>query len=418
MFRKLLPAFAFCILAPAGILASPPLAVVVGTVVGTVGTAVVAGTAHAAVPPAPDIAAKSHILMDFETGEVLAQHNPDLRLPPASLTKIMTAHLVFAAIADGRFEPETETVVSENAWAAKVAGSKTFIEVNTKVSVRDLLYGVIVQSGNDAAIALAELVAGSESAFAQMMNAAADEMGLADTRFQNATGLPDDDHYASARDLAQMIRRAVADFPTGYKIYAEKEFTYNNITQPNRNGLVGKYDGADGVKTGYTKDAGYCLGASAQRGERRLIAVVMGAKSVKARERETIKLFNYGFQNFVNARVFNPDKLREARLWKGEKQTVLARVDAETGALTLPREQARGARAVFVPDSPIVAPVAEGQRVGIVRVVNDGDALLREYEVVAAESVATGGFVSRMTDEVKLRLGKGKIDDGRVLVEW
>ena len=369
--------------------------------------------------PPPDIAAKAHILMDFHTGEILAENRADLRLPPASLTKIMTAHLVFNAIAQGRISPDTRALVSENAWAAKVDGSKTFIEVNTQVSVRDLLYGVIVQSGNDAAIALAELLAGDEKTFAKMMTAAAAEMNLANTRFTNATGLPHPGHYASARDLAVLARRAVADFPEGYKIYAEPEFTYNKITQPNRNGLLKKYPGVDGVKTGHTKEAGYCLVSSAVRGGRRLVAVVMGAKSVAVRERESVKLLNYGFQNFVNAELFDAAKTREVKLWKGEKPTFRVRVEAETGTVTLPRDAARRARAVFIEmKAPFIAPVAEGDPVGVVRVTGADDFVFAEYKVVAAEDAAEGGFLTRLKDEAKLRLGKGSRHDRIDFLEW
>ena len=385
--------------------------------------------------PPPDIAAKSHILMDFHTGKILAQHNPDLPLPPASLTKIMTAHLAFRAIANGQTSLDTETTVSENAWAAKVTGSKTFIEVNTQVSVRDLLHGVIIQSGNDASIALAELIAGDEKTFAQLMNAAAKEMGLQNTQFQNATGLPHPDHYASARDLAILTRKTIADFPgeapkrgretpdgegTGYDIYNDKQFTYNNIPQDNRNGLLKKYTGADGVKTGHTKAAGYCLVASAERQGRRLIAVVMGAKSVRVRERESVKLLNYGFQNFVNLDLFDANKTREIKLWKGAKETVRVRVEAETGTVTLPRELARKARAVFIPDAPHIAPVAEGDPMGVVRVIDENDEReLARHQVVAAESVGEGGFLTRLKDEAKLRLGKGNIHHDRTLfLEW
>ena len=379
--------------------------------------------------PPPDIAAKSHILMDFHTGKILAQHNPDLPLPPASLTKIMTAHLAFRAIANGQTSLDTETTVSENAWAAKVTGSKTFIEVNTQVSVRKLLHGVIIQSGNDASIALAELIAGDEKTFAQLMNTAANEMGLQNTQFQNATGLPHPEHYSTARDLAILTRKTIAEFPgekadkgkgTGYDIYDDDDFDYNEIPQRNRNGLLGKYTGADGVKTGHTKAAGYCLVASAERQGRRLIAVVMGAKSVRVRERESVKLLNYGFQNFVNLDLFDANKTREIKLWKGAKETVRVRVEAETGTVTLPRELARKARAVFIPDAPHIAPVAEGDPMGVVRVIDENDEReLARHQVVAAESVGEGGFLTRLKDEAKLRLGKGNIHHDRTLfLEW
>ena len=370
--------------------------------------------------PPPEIAAKSHILMDFHTGEILAEYNADLRLPPASLTKIMTAHLVFDAIANRQITSDTRALVSEKAWAAKVTGSKTFIEVNTEVSVRDLVYGVIVQSGNDAAIALAELIGGDEKNFARLMNAAAKRIGLQNTRFQNATGLPHPEHYSSARDLALLTRAAVAEFPEEYKIYAEPEFTYNDITQRNRNGLLTKYNGADGVKTGHTKEAGYCLVASAERQGRRLIAVVMGAKSPGARERESVKLLNHGFQNFVNLNLFDADKLREVKLWKGEKETALVRVEAESGAMTLPRDLARRARAVFISGAPHIAPVAEGDPMGVVEVIDsDDDRIIARHKVVAAESVGEGGFLTRLKDEAKLRLGKGRLhNDDTNFLEW
>ena len=370
--------------------------------------------------PPPEIAAKSHILMDFHTGEILAEHNADLRLPPASLTKIMTAHLVFDAIANRQIASDTQTLVSEQAWAAKVTGSKTFIEVNTEVSVRDLVYGVIVQSGNDAALALAELISGDEKNFARLMNAAAKRIGLQNSQFQNATGLPHPQHYSSARDMALLTRSAIAEFPEEYKIYAEPEFTYNNITQRNRNGLLTKYDGADGVKTGHTREAGYCLVASAERQGRRLIAVVMGAKSPRERERESVKLLNYGFQNFVNLDLFDANKLREVKLWKGEKETMRVRVEAETGAMTLPRDVARRARAVFISNTPHIAPVAEGDPMGAVEVIDgDDERIIARHKVVAAESVDEGGFLTRLKDEAKLRLGKGHIhnDDAKFL-EW
>lgn len=377
-----------------------------------------APVAGAAVPP-PAVAAKAHILMDFHTGDILAEDNADLRLPPASLTKIMTAHLVFQAVADGRVGPDDQVLVSENAWAAKVVGSKTFIEVNTQVSVRDLLYGVIVQSGNDAAIALAELVASDEATFAGLMNRAAAELGMTNSHFTNATGLPGPAHYASARDLAVLVRAAVADFPEGYKIYAVPEFTYNNITQRNRNGLLQKYDGADGVKTGHTREAGYCLAASAQRGGRRLIAVVMGAASPRVRERESVKLFNYGFQNFVNVELFDADKIREVKLWKGAKETVRARVNAASGLATLPRDEARDLRAVFISNEPHIAPVAEGDAIGQLQVMNAEQKIFAQYEVVAAEQVDEAGFFARMLDEARLRLGKGEPQHDRTrLLEW
>ena len=227
----------------------------------------------------PRIAAESYILMDAETGTVLAEENANLRLPPASLTKIMSTYLYFRAVRDGLLPLSQPVLISENAWGSRVAGSKMFIEVNTQVRVEDLLRGVIVQSGNDAAIALAEAISGDEALFAAEMNRTAAAFGMANSKFQNATGLPAKAHYSSARDIAEISRRTARDFPELYAMYKEREFTYNNIRQENRNGLLDSFAGADGVKTGYTKAAGFCLAASAVRGGRRLVAVVMKAKS-------------------------------------------------------------------------------------------------------------------------------------------
>ena len=377
-----------------------------------------AGTGFAALPPPPSVESESYILIDADTGEVLGERNADLRLPPASLTKIMTAHLVFNALKDGALRMEQNVVISENAWAKNTVGSKTFIEVNDEVSVRDLLYGVIVQSGNDASIALAEALAGDEPTFAEWMNREARELELQNTNFENSTGLPGEKHYTSARDIAQMIRATINDHPRLYEIYAEPEFTYNNIRQVNRNALLpgARYEfaGADGVKTGYTKEAGYCLASSARRGEQRLIAVVMKTKSTQARARESAKLLNYGFRFFVNRRLFDENKARALPLFKGAKNTVLAR-PSRAGLMTLPREDA--VQAVFEPRAPLIAPVNEGDVVGEIRVKESGGETLRAVPVLAAETVAEAGLFGKLADNVKLKfLGHG--EERRLLAEW
>ena len=282
---------------------------------------VLAAPVYAAAPPPPGVRSESYILMDADTGEVLGEKNPDMRLPPASLTKIMSAHLIFNALRDGILQMDQDILISRRAWAANVVGSKTFIEVGERVSVRDLLYGVIVQSGNDAAIALAEGLAGDETAFAEWMNREAKRLSLVNTRFANSTGLPAKLHYSSARDIAKMVRASVREHPQLYQIYAEREFTFNGITQQNRNDLLDSFDGADGVKTGYTEEAGYSLASSARRGGRRVIAVVlMKAESAATRERASAKLLNYGFAFFRNRRLFDDTKVRELPLFNAAQK--------------------------------------------------------------------------------------------------
>ena len=258
----------------------------------------------AATAASPQLDAQSYMLMDAQTGTVLAEKNADIRLPPASLTKIMTTYLVFQALQDGRLSPQQQVTISENAWGSRVVGSKMFVEVGKQVSIADLLRGVIVQSGNDASIALAEALAGDESAFAAIMQETATAMGLRNTSFVNATGLPSPQQYTSARDMAIISRRLILDFPQWYTLYSEPEFTYNGIRQPNRNRLLSEFPGADGIKTGYTKEAGYCLAASVQRRGQRLISVVMKAPSARTRVKESKKLLTYGFNQFHNVTLF------------------------------------------------------------------------------------------------------------------
>lgn len=367
--------------------------------------------AHAQTPPA--IKSESYLLMDADTGAVLAEKNADQRLPPASLTKIMTAYLGFRALAENALSWEQEIEISPRAWAQNVPGSKTFLEINTRATVRDLLYGIIVQSGNDASIALAEGLSGDETAFAAAMNEQTKAFGLKNTNFANATGLPDAAHYSSARDVAEMIRRTVRDFPEDYKIYQEREFTYNNITQPNRNLLLGAFDGADGVKTGFTKAAGYCLAASAVRDGRRLIAVVMRTESAAARKRETIKLLTFGFSHFDNTRLFDENKTKKLRIFNGRADFVQAR-PAESGLITAPR----GAEAVaeFVPVAPLLAPLAKNQEVGVLHVRVAGQPA-RQIKVIATEAVEEAGAWKKAVDFIKLEY-LGHAPDNALLSKW
>ena len=352
----------------------------------------------------PEITAESYILLDAETGSVLAENKSDEQLPPASLAKIMSTYVFFQALQDGVLELMQPIVISENAWASRVTGSKMFIEVNTEVAVQDLLRGVIIQSGNDAAIALAEAVAGDQVLFAEMMNSTAVEIGMKNSQFQNATGLPAKEQYSSARDMALLVRETVHDFPDLYQMYKEKEFTYNNIRQENRNRLLNKFPGTDGVKTGYTKAAGYCLAASAVKDGRRLISVVMKTASPSRREQETIKLLTFGFNNFHNVRLFSRRDEKTLPIWGGAAEQV--RVSpAKDGIYTLPRRREAVLR--YEPAVPITAPVEAGAQLGELLVIVD-DSVYERVPVLAAEAVAEGNVWQRWSDYFKINwLGHG-----------
>ena len=358
-----------------------------------------------AVSPAPNIDSDSYILMDADTGAILAAKNPNLRLSPASLTKIMSILLVFNALRDEQFSMEQPVLISKNAWAANVVGSKTFIEVDTEVIVQDLLYGVIVQSGNDATIALAEALSGDESTFVRWMNQTAKELNLKNSRFANSTGLPADKHYSSAKDIALTIIETIAKHPEMYKIYAKREFEYNGINQSNRNGLLGKFTGADGVKTGYTKEAGYCLASSAKRDGQRLVAVVMKTKSARKRETESAKLLNYGFSHFQNKLLFNNKKTKSLPIFKGIMPTITAK-PAESGLITVPR--GAGVKAVFHPQATLFAPLKKGDEVGFIEIRN-GEKLLRRVSVIAVDDVPEASFWQSLVDDIKIEfLGHGE----------
>lgn len=347
----------------------------------------------------PRLSAESYALMDQLTGEVVAEQNADLRLPPASLTKIMTAYLAFSAIKEGRLTEDQLVPISEKAW--RMSGSRTFVEVGDQVSVRDLLLGVIVQSGNDASVALAEAIAGTEENFADLMNQQARLLGMENSRFENSTGLPGENHYSTARDMAILSRRTVSDFPEQYRKYSIREHTFGGITQPNRNGLLEDYPGADGLKTGYTRKAGYCLAASALRDDMRLVSVVMKTPSVRQRERDTIALFNFGFSNFRTIELFKEKpELKHVKVWGGAADTVPAGVDDTPIPLLLPRNDAK-LSAEVLPESPIRAPVSRGDLLGEVRIMLGKEVLLTK-RLVALADVAEGGWIKRARDYIKL----------------
>ena len=356
------------------------------------------GVPPAAVPP-PAIAAKSYFLVDVLSGQTLAAQNADEPREPASLTKLMTAYLVFRALKDRELVPSQMVTVSEKAWRAE--GSRMFIEPKKAVSVDELLRGEIVQSGNDAAIALSEAVAGSENAFVERMNREAVRLGMKNTRFTNATGLPSPQQASTASDLARVAAALIRDFPEYYPLYSLKEYRYNNITQPNRNRLLWTDPFVDGVKTGYTDAAGYCLIASAKRGPRRLLSVVLGASSDAARASESQKLLNYGFQFYDTVQLYQTGQaVGTLRVWKGAANSVPAGFVADQ-YVTLPKGQAQKLKLTMEAAEPLVAPVTHGQRVGVVKVTLEGKPL-GEFALLALDDVAPASFFGRIWDTVRL----------------
>jgi D-alanyl-D-alanine carboxypeptidase (penicillin-binding protein 5/6) len=348
----------------------------------------------------PPIAAKAWLLADLASGQVLAAENADQRFPPASLTKLLSAYVVFGAMRDGRLAPTARVEVSERAWRA--IGSRMFVEPGKPVVADELVHGMVVQSGNDATLALAEAVAGSEAAFAERMNREARRLGMANSNFVNATGLPAAQQYSTARDLSLAAAALIRDFPDEYaRYYAVREYRYNNITQLNRNRLLWLDASVDGVKTGYAESAGYCLVASARRGGRRLLSVVLGAASEAARARESQKLLNWGYQSFDGVRLYaGGEAVKAIAVWKGAAEAVKAGF-AEGLVVTVPKGQAARLSAELLTHPPVVAPVAKGQRVGVLRVQLEGKPL-GEYPVVALEAVAVAGFFGRAWDTLRL----------------
>ncbi len=354
------------------------------------------------IPAAPQLQATGYLLIDATNGEVLVEQNADQPLPPASLTKMMTAYIAEREIAEGRISFDDKVPVSIKAW--KTGGSRMFIREGTEVRLEDLLRGIVVQSGNDASVAVAEYIAGSEDVFADVMNQTAVSLGMTNTQFKNSTGLPEEGHYTTAKDLGILAARTIADFPETYAIYKEKNFTYNGIKQANRNSLLFRDPSVDGLKTGHTEEAGYCLVASAERDGFRLVSVVMGTASEKAREQETTKLLQYGFRYFSGQTVFAagqslPESAR--KVWFGESEMVeLAPTEPLYVTLPLGRESAIQAT-LDAPDT-LDAPLEEGVIVGNVKITL-GERILAESPVAVAEAVPEGGFFKRMIDFV-LRL--------------
>ncbi len=355
---------------------------------------------QAAAPPPPRVAGRAWIVGDVTSGQTLAAEKADERFEPASLTKLMTAYLVFGALREKKLVLEQAVPVSERAWHAP--GSRMFIDPRRPVSVEELIKGMEVQSGNDACIALAEAVAGSEEAFAGLMNREAERLGMKNTHFMNATGLPDARHYSTARDLYLLASALIRDFPADYaKYYAIKQFRYNNITQPNRNRLLWLDPTVDGVKSGHTEAAGYCLIASSRRNGRRLLSVVLGSSSESGRAQESQRLLNWGFQFFDSVKLFSSgDVVRSLEVWKGAQRSVTIGVKGDL-YVTVPKGEAEKLTADLVAAQPLVAPLAAGQRVGTLRVAFDGKPL-GEYPLVALETVAPAGIFGRAWDTLRL----------------
>jgi len=350
-------------------------------------------------PQPPAVAARAWLLMDMTSGQAIASNKPDERVEPASLTKLMTAYLAFAALKAKSLAPSQSVAVSQRAWRAR--GARMFIEPRKPVTVQELLHGLIVQSGNDACIALAEAIAGSESVFVERMNREAQRLGMKNTRFTNSTGLPEPGHYSTASDLALLAAALIRDHPDYYKMYSEREFRYNEITQQNRNRLLWLDPNVDGVKTGYTESAGYCLIASAKRGARRLLSVVVGAASDRLRAQESQKLLNFGFQSYDGLRLFQKgEAIGKLQVWKGSKRELKAGVAADL-YVTVPRGSADKLKAELVSRQPLFAPLAAGQSVATLRLLHEGR-LLGEYPVVALDSIAVAGFFARAWDAMRL----------------
>ena len=349
--------------------------------------------------PAVAVAAAAWLLTDVTSGQTLDAGNADARRDPASLTKLMTAYLVFGALRTKTIVPSQMVNVSERAWRAE--GSRMFIEPRRAVSVDELLRGMIVQSGNDASIALAELVGGTEDEFVARMNKEAARLGMANTRFANVTGLSAPQHYSTAADLARLAAAVIRDYPEYYPLYAQKEFRYNNITQPNRNRLLWTDPNVDGVKTGHTEAAGWCLIASAQRGDRRVLAVVLGAASDAARAAEAQKLMNWGFQAFDTVQLYQSGKQVTAlRVWKGASPEVPAGFLADRH-LTIPKGKSDKLSLTMQADEPLIAPVARAQRVGTVKVALDGKPVA-DFPLIALEDVPLASLFGRAWDTVRL----------------
>ena len=365
-------------------------------------TAIIGNLAYASpIPPAPNLNAKAYVLMDFDSGMILASSNKDLTLPPASITKMMTAYIAFTELKEKNISLNEDVLVSKKAW--KTGGSKMFIEVGKQIKFKDILQGVITVSGNDASVALAEHISGDENTFAIYMNQVAKNIGLINTNYTNSTGLPNDSLYTTAEDIALLSRSLISNFPNLYKLYSTKSFKFNDIKQYSRNKLLFIDDNVDGIKTGFTNAAGYCLASSAKRGNRRLIAVVMGAPTPDIRIQSSRTLLEYGFRFFETHKLFKKDtEISKARVYGGEKSEVKFGVDRDS-SVTIPRRQKKNLKYQYVIDKQLTAPINENETIGFMH-VKLNDEIVQTYKLTALESVNEGSLYRRTVDSLLMDL--------------
>ena len=353
------------------------------------------------IPPAPNLNVKSYVLLDFDSNMILASSNGDLTLPPASITKMMTAYLAFTELKEKNISMNEDILVSEKAW--KTGGSKMFIEVGKKIKVKDILQGVITVSGNDASVALAEHISGDEKTFATYMNQMAQNIGLENTNYTNATGLPSDSLYTTAEDIAKLSRSLIIEFPDLYKMYSTKSFKFNDIKQYSRNKLLFIDDNVDGIKTGFTKAAGYCLASSAKRGSRRLIAVVMGAPTPDVRVQASRTLLEYGFRFFETHTLFKSDTaISSARVFAGE-ETELKFGLMKDATVTIPRRQKKKLKYEYIIDKQLTAPIKKNEIIGFMNITLDGE-VIKTYKLSALENINQGSLYRRTIDSLFMDL--------------
>ncbi|MDG2158899.1 MAG: D-alanyl-D-alanine carboxypeptidase [Gammaproteobacteria bacterium] len=351
----------------------------------------------APIPKAPNIDVSSYILIDYDSGMVIASKNPDLVLPPASITKIMTSYLAFTELHNKTLGLHDEVLISKNAW--QTGGSKMFIEVGKKVKVQELLHGIITTSGNDASVAMAEHISGNEETFAIYMNQMADSLGMYNTNYANSTGLPNESLYTTARDISILARALIKNFPIEYKLYSQKEYIFNDIKQYSRNKLLYLDDSVDGIKTGFTKKAGYCLATSAKRGSRRLISIVLGAKSPDQRTKASKSLLEYGFRFYETHKLFSSNQeLTQARVFSGDKDYISLGVK-DSSYITIPRRQIKNVKKKFIIDQNLTAPVSENEAIGYVAIELEGKTITT-FKLFAMEPVSEGSFYRKTLDSI------------------
>jgi D-alanyl-D-alanine carboxypeptidase (penicillin-binding protein 5/6) len=356
------------------------------------------------IPKAPDIDAKSYILLDYDSGRVLAEKNADEIVEPASITKVMTVYVAFDEVKKGRFKMSDQVPISEKAWRQGIDSteSRMFLDVGSRVALSDLLKGIIIQSGNDAAVAVAEYLGGSEQGFAQIMNHYAQELGMKNTHYMDASGMPDPQHHTTARDIATLSRALIRNFPEEYQIFSEREFTFHKIRQYNRNGLLGRDESVDGIKTGHTNAAGYCLAASAKRGNMRLISVVMGAPSIKARESANAALLGYGYTFYETGKVKGRGEVvLKPRVYKSDEGTIAVGVKQDIW-LTLGRGELTGLKTAANVKEPLIAPLTPNQPVGDLTITNAGGETVAKVPLYPVKAVPEAGLWTRMVDSVAL----------------